>query len=157
MEVAVELEDDLFFADISKQISLLIMEDEEEPVFATCPSVSFQVFTLPHVQTSSNKFMGLIILTFCVAVYKKNGQFQTFSGPHFPARPSPYVHLQEQIYRREIRSSKGTGVFIPRSSQPTGRKHHYKPGGRNASSFGAKSNAGQHPNTTKTVSQARKG
>ncbi|VFQ88151.1 unnamed protein product [Cuscuta campestris] len=101
------------------------MEDEEEPVFATCPSVSFQ--------------------------------FQTFSGPHFPARPSPYVHLQEQIYRREIRSSKGTGVFIPRSSQPTGRKHHYKPGGRNASSFGAKSNAGQHPNTTKMVSQARKG
>lgn len=32
MEVAVELEDDLFFADLSKQISLLIMEDDEDSV-----------------------------------------------------------------------------------------------------------------------------
>lgn len=43
MEVAIELEDDLFFADISKQISLLVMEDDEDPV-ANYPSVSFQVF-----------------------------------------------------------------------------------------------------------------
>lgn len=45
MEVAVELEDDLFFADLSKQISLLIMDDDDDqdPV-ARCPSVSFQVF-----------------------------------------------------------------------------------------------------------------
>lgn len=37
-----EVEDDLFFADLSKQISLLIMDDNEDPV-ARCPSVSFQV------------------------------------------------------------------------------------------------------------------
>jgi hypothetical protein len=49
MEVA---EDDLFFADLSKQISLLIMEDDEDvdvddPLkFPNCPSVSLQV--LPH-------------------------------------------------------------------------------------------------------------
>lgn len=30
MEVALEMEDDLFFADLSRQISLLIMEEEEE-------------------------------------------------------------------------------------------------------------------------------
>lgn len=37
-----EVEDDLFFADLSRQISLLIMDDDEVPV-ATCPSVSLQV------------------------------------------------------------------------------------------------------------------
>lgn len=37
-----EVEDDLFFADLNKQISLLIMDDEEDPL-ANCPSVSFQV------------------------------------------------------------------------------------------------------------------
>lgn len=39
-----KLEDDLFFADLTKQISLLIMDDEEDPI-ATCPSVSLQVYT----------------------------------------------------------------------------------------------------------------
>lgn len=42
MEVAMELEEDLFFADLSKQISLLIMDDDEDPV-ATCPSVPYKV------------------------------------------------------------------------------------------------------------------
>ncbi|EOX92281.1 Uncharacterized protein TCM_001251 [Theobroma cacao] len=82
MEVAVELEDDLFFADLSKQISLLIMDDDEDPV-ARCPSVSFQAF----------------------------------SGANYPIAQHSYLH--DQICRRE---SKGTGVFIPRSSQPR-RKH----------------------------------
>ncbi|KAJ9700242.1 hypothetical protein PVL29_005864 [Vitis rotundifolia] len=36
-----EIEDDLFFQDLSKQISLLIMDDDEDPV-ARCPSVSLQ-------------------------------------------------------------------------------------------------------------------
>lgn len=39
-----KLEDDLFFADLTKQISLLIMDDEEDPI-ATYPSVSLQVYT----------------------------------------------------------------------------------------------------------------
>ncbi|XP_039044973.1 uncharacterized protein LOC120184628 isoform X2 [Hibiscus syriacus] len=46
--MAVELEDDLFFADLSKRISLLIMDDDdggdEDPV-SRCPSVSFQTFS----------------------------------------------------------------------------------------------------------------
>ncbi|KAK8482402.1 hypothetical protein V6N13_111242 [Hibiscus sabdariffa] len=54
--MAVELEDDLFFADLSRQISLLIMDDED-PV-SRCPSVSFQTFSganypvtqSPHLQ-----------------------------------------------------------------------------------------------------------
>ncbi|XVF15065.1 hypothetical protein REPUB_Repub09cG0117200 [Reevesia pubescens] len=110
MEVAVELEDDLFFADLSKQISLLIMDDDnDEDTVARCPSVSFQ----------------------------------TFSGANYPMAQSPY--LQEQINTRE---SKGTGVFIPRSSQPR-RKHRQE----RYNSFNTKSNR-QHDNTTKMVSQA---
>ncbi|XVE83238.1 hypothetical protein DITRI_Ditri16bG0071700 [Diplodiscus trichospermus] len=108
MEVAVELEDDLFFADLIKQISLLIMDDDEVPV-SRYPPVSFQAF----------------------------------SGENYPIAQFPF--LQEQIRRRE---SKGTGVFIPKSSQPR-RKHRQ---GR-YSSFSSKSNR-QNDNTTKMASQA---
>ncbi|KAF5736834.1 hypothetical protein HS088_TW14G00989 [Tripterygium wilfordii] len=45
MEVTVEAEDDLFFADLSKQISLLIMDDDDEDPVERCPSVSFQAFS----------------------------------------------------------------------------------------------------------------
>lgn len=48
MEVAVELENDLFFADLSKQISLLIMDEDEDPL-ATCPPDSLQVFHYFHL------------------------------------------------------------------------------------------------------------
>ncbi|KAL6343496.1 hypothetical protein AAG906_024861 [Vitis piasezkii] len=78
MEVAMEIEDDLFFQDLSKQISLLIMDDDEDPV-ARCPSVSLQAF----------------------------------SRVIHPSTQYPILH--DQNCRRE---SKGTGVFIPRSSQP---------------------------------------
>nr|XP_027121254.1 uncharacterized protein LOC113738215 [Coffea arabica] len=76
--IAVELDDDVFFADISKRISLLIMDDEED-LLAHSPAVSLQAFSQSIHQT--------------------------------PQAPFGY----EQAIRRE---SKGTGVFIPRSSQP---------------------------------------
>ncbi|KAG4942098.1 hypothetical protein JHK85_046744 [Glycine max] len=82
MEVAVELENDLFFADLSKQISLLIMDEDEDPL-ATCPPDSLQ----------------------------------TFSGSIY--HPPQSAFLYEQAL---IRQSKGTGVFIPQSTQPR-RKH----------------------------------
>jgi len=44
MEVAVELEDDLFFADLSKQISLLIMDEDEDPLASSPQENHFQVF-----------------------------------------------------------------------------------------------------------------
>ncbi|XP_065863408.1 uncharacterized protein [Euphorbia lathyris] len=79
-----ELEDDLFFADLSRQISLLIMDDDDEVPVSSYPSVSFQDLS---------------------------------RGNYYPNRAaSPYV--VEQSCRRE---SKGTGVFIPRSSQPRRR------------------------------------
>ncbi|MED6158696.1 hypothetical protein PIB30_035238 [Stylosanthes scabra] len=45
MQVAMELEDDLFFADLSKEIALLIMEEEEEDTFVTSPAESLQAFS----------------------------------------------------------------------------------------------------------------
>ncbi|XP_068463298.1 LOW QUALITY PROTEIN: uncharacterized protein [Phaseolus vulgaris] len=85
MEVAVELEDDLFFADLSKQISLLIMdEDEDEDPLPSSP---------------------------------QQHHFQTFSGSLYP--PPQSAMFYEHALRRQ---SKGTGVFIPQSTQPR-RKH----------------------------------
>lgn len=43
MEVAIELDDDLFFANLSKEIALLIMDEDEDP-FVPQPQNSFQVF-----------------------------------------------------------------------------------------------------------------
>ncbi|KAG9457966.1 hypothetical protein H6P81_002474 [Aristolochia fimbriata] len=40
-----ELEDDVFFADLSKQISLLIMDDDEEFSPGNCPAVSIQALS----------------------------------------------------------------------------------------------------------------
>ncbi|XP_043687301.1 uncharacterized protein LOC122638519 [Telopea speciosissima] len=79
MEVTMELEDDVFFADLSKQISLLIMDDDEEDRTTRCPPVSLQAFT--HT--------------------------------YHPSVLSPLLY--EPSCGRE---SKGTGVFIPRSSLP---------------------------------------
>ncbi|EEF45348.1 conserved hypothetical protein [Ricinus communis] len=62
--------------------------------------------------------------------------FQNFSRGNHPTAPSSYTY--EQTCRRE---SKGTGVFIPRSSQPR-RKHRQ---GRH-SSFNSKTNR-QHDST----------
>ncbi|KAL5541637.1 hypothetical protein UlMin_009347 [Ulmus minor] len=107
MEVAQEIEDDLFFADLSRQISRLIMDDDEDPL-ANCPSVSLQAF----------------------------------SRAIHPPVQSPFI--SEQTCRRE---SKGTGVFIPQSTQP--RRRHRQ--GRFASYY-AKPHR-QTDSNTKMVSQ----
>ncbi|XP_061347940.1 uncharacterized protein LOC133293385 [Gastrolobium bilobum] len=44
MDVALELEDDLFFADLCKEIALLIMDEDEDP-FASHPADSIQAFS----------------------------------------------------------------------------------------------------------------
>ncbi|CAI9762165.1 unnamed protein product [Fraxinus pennsylvanica] len=79
MEAAVEVEDDVFFADLSKRISLLIMDDDEDSLPDNCPSVTLQAFTQAIHPTTQMQI------------------------------------LHQQTCARE---SKGTGVFIPRSSHP---------------------------------------
>ncbi|GAV84596.1 hypothetical protein CFOL_v3_28040 [Cephalotus follicularis] len=103
-----EVEDDVFFADLSKRISLLIMDDDEDPV-SRCPSVSFQ----------------------------------NFSRENYPSNPSPYLY--EETCKRE---SKGTGVFIPKSSQPRRKRRQ----GR-FSSFNSSKSHRKHDNNTGMISQ----
>ncbi|MED6219721.1 hypothetical protein PIB30_038363 [Stylosanthes scabra] len=91
MEVAVELDDDLFFADLSKQISLLIMDEDEDPL-ASCPADSLQSFS------------GAI---------------------HAPPHPALFY---EQAMRIQ---SKGTGVFIPQSTQPRRKYRKGRSGSKN--------------------------
>jgi len=99
-----ELEDDLFFADIIKQISLLIMDDDnDEGHVAICPSVSLQVL---------NNIQPLIS---CRSIY-----YQLLQSGNNNQITAPSQFMYEQNCRRE--SCKGTGVFIPKSSQPR-RKH----------------------------------
>ncbi|XP_022846450.1 uncharacterized protein LOC111369211 [Olea europaea var. sylvestris] len=45
MEPTVEVEDDVFFADLSKRISLLIMDDDDDSLHENFPSVTSQAFT----------------------------------------------------------------------------------------------------------------
>ncbi|RWW23952.1 hypothetical protein GW17_00011786 [Ensete ventricosum] len=94
--MAVEVEDDVFFADLSKQIALLIMDDEEEfPV--QCPQLPVQVGC-----------QLLPLISKCL--------LPTQDLPYMPQvmMPPPYGY-ELLAYRRE---SKGTGVFIPRSAAP---------------------------------------
>ncbi|XP_058757728.1 uncharacterized protein LOC131630983 isoform X2 [Vicia villosa] len=44
MEVAIELDDDLFFANLSKEIALLIMDEDEDPLVSQ-PQNSLQAFS----------------------------------------------------------------------------------------------------------------
>lgn len=81
------VEDDVFFADLSQRISLLIMDDDEDPI-SHCPPVSFQAFS----QAAQNP------------------------TTHLPA------YYLEQNCRRD--QTKGTGVFIPRSTQPRRKNKH---------------------------------
>ncbi|CAL5416079.1 unnamed protein product [Camellia sinensis] len=106
MEVAMEVEDDVFFADLNKQISLLIMDDDDgdDPV-AHCPSVSLQGFSR--------------------AVYPA-AQAQA------QAQPPPPPFSYQQTCRRE---SKGTGVFIPQSSHPRRKNRQGKNSSSNNTKF----------------------
>ncbi|ONK55214.1 uncharacterized protein A4U43_UnF6350 [Asparagus officinalis] len=83
--MAMEVEDDIFFADLSRQISLLIMDDDDEGgggLFQTqSPPPHFQGFH--HMQQQQSMM------------------------------PQSYMYHYQMSCRRE---SKGTGVFIPRSS-----------------------------------------
>lgn len=47
MEPTVEVEDDVFFADLSKRISLLIMDDDDDSLHENFPSVTSQVLHCP--------------------------------------------------------------------------------------------------------------
>ncbi|KAK1395206.1 DNA polymerase epsilon subunit B like [Heracleum sosnowskyi] len=78
--------DDLFYADISKQISLLIMEDDDDI----------------HLPVSGCRY--------------PSASLQPFSRVIHPRPTTQSQMFYEQSRQKE--QSKGTGVFIPLSTQP---------------------------------------
>ncbi|KNA24825.1 hypothetical protein SOVF_012020 [Spinacia oleracea] len=104
MAVEVALEDDLFFADLNRQISLLIDDDDND-----CHD-----FPVAH--------------------------FPWISHQGYPGSMNhhPQIMGSQYLYQENSRISKGTGVFIPQSSQP---RRKYKQGKRNSPpSYTSKSN-----------------
>ncbi|AES92589.1 hypothetical protein MtrunA17_Chr4g0074501 [Medicago truncatula] len=98
MEVAVELEDDLYFADLSKQISLLIMDEDEDPL-TSHPSHSLQSFSgAIHPPPQSNFLYEQMALR---RQSKGTGVFipQSTTQPrrkHRKGRSSSYAKCQKQ-------------------------------------------------------------
>lgn len=118
MEGGLELEDDVFFKDLSKRISLLIMDDDEDSL-AHCPSLNLQVYIIHMIKIL--KFLENLYLFICGLILKAYN-----SQAIHPARQaSSFVNYDQQTSKRE---SKGTGVFIPRSSNP--RRKNARQGGR---------------------------
>lgn len=57
---ALELDDDVFFKDLSRQISLLIMDDDDgtdDVSLVRCPSVNFQAFNQTILPTAQPSFL----------------------------------------------------------------------------------------------------
>ncbi|KMZ73961.1 hypothetical protein ZOSMA_139G00390 [Zostera marina] len=101
----VDMEDDVFFADLSKRISLFITEEEVE-VEVKEEEQQQQKQNYDHVVQGygkSNDFTRVFPVMIPPTIQKINqpSMVQPGSGPFF--------------YERETR---GTGVFIPRSSIP---------------------------------------
>ncbi|XP_057771782.1 uncharacterized protein LOC130991531 [Salvia miltiorrhiza] len=90
MEAALELDDDVFFKDLSKQISLLIMDDDDD-----------QQYSLSHSPPLIN--------------------LQAFTQASNPATQAASFFSYDQ-HQSSKRESKGTGVFIPRSTSNPRRK-----------------------------------
>ncbi|KAF2586158.1 hypothetical protein F2Q70_00037675 [Brassica cretica] len=99
MAMDLELDDDVFFAHIRKQINLLITDEDENNPISLSSSVSFQSMSRENYQTLA----------------------------------TPLYH--EQNYNL-TRASKGTGVFIPRCSQPR-KKQNNHPHRKKQGSFGS--------------------
>ncbi|CAK9137185.1 unnamed protein product [Ilex paraguariensis] len=56
MEESKEIEEDVFFADLSERISLLLMDDDEDSV-VHCPSVTLQAFSEAIHPTKQPSFL----------------------------------------------------------------------------------------------------
>ncbi|CAI8611439.1 unnamed protein product [Vicia faba] len=95
MEVAVELDDDLFFADLSKQISLLIMDEDEEDPFTSCHQQSLET------------------------------NFQSFSGAIYHPPPQSNIMYEQMVLRRQESKGTGVFIpqsaTQPRRKQRKGR------------------------------------
>ncbi|GMN46616.1 hypothetical protein TIFTF001_015807 [Ficus carica] len=133
MEVAAaEVEDDLFFADLSKQISLLIMDDDDDDPLASCPSVSLhQAFSCaihPPVQTQflyeqscrrESKGTGVFIPQQAQPRSRKHRQGRSFGGN------SQYYYSKSQ---RQLQDNSKNKIMVSHHQQlPSNTTPSFKP------------------------------
>uniref|UniRef100_M8BW42 Uncharacterized protein n=1 Tax=Aegilops tauschii TaxID=37682 RepID=M8BW42_AEGTA len=137
MEVEMQLDDDLFFAELSKRISLLITDDDEADFAASQFPAAVH---LPPNHGERNMSLSLAI----PEVEACKG-FSMSMAPHVPSMLAPPAYTlfhhaasygagdggrtwQQQPQQQQQCGSKGTGVFIPRSTPGSA---HPKRKGRN--------------------------
>ncbi|VAH07128.1 unnamed protein product [Triticum turgidum subsp. durum] len=127
MEVEMQLDDDLFFAELSKRISLLITDDDEADFAASqFPAAvhlppGFSMSMAPHVP--SMLAPPAYTLLHHAASYGAN-----HSAGDAGRTWQQQQHQQPQQQQQQQCGSKGTGVFIPRSTPGSA---HPKRKGRN--------------------------
>ena len=127
--------DDLLFAELTRRISLLIMDDDELPIAHTVS------FTTKHSSNSNNltqnfKFYGKAVWLDIFTIVKYlwsfrdhtlvtwhtiNIMFQNFTRTVHQLRPRE-LPLMMDYENGFVRESKGTGVFIPARLPPRKRK-----------------------------------
>ncbi|KAG8085481.1 hypothetical protein GUJ93_ZPchr0010g7697 [Zizania palustris] len=118
MEVEM-MEDDVFFAELTKRIALLITDDDEADfASAAAPVPAFSLLAHAHVPMGGASMLAPPAYTLYHHAASYNG-----------AGARAWQQQQQQQ-----RDSKGTGVFIPRSSPVSA---HYKKKGRSKSKGGA--------------------
>uniref|UniRef100_A0A0E0L277 Uncharacterized protein n=1 Tax=Oryza punctata TaxID=4537 RepID=A0A0E0L277_ORYPU len=115
MEVEM-MEDDVFFAELSKRISLLITDDDEAADFGAAhfpasAAAPIPGFSLAHVPMGASMVApAAYTLYHHAASYNNNGGMIGGAG----AGDNAAVRAWQQ--QQQLCGSKGTGVFIPRSS-----------------------------------------
>ncbi|KAF8765716.1 hypothetical protein HU200_008219 [Digitaria exilis] len=113
MEVETMLEDDVFFAELSKRISLLITDDDEGADFAAAahfiPSAPLPGFASlgAHVPPRHQQQQQQQLAPPAYTLYHHGASY----GGDSAARAAAVTWQQQQQF-----GSKGTGVFIPRST-----------------------------------------
>ncbi|RCV17839.1 hypothetical protein SEVIR_3G258200v4 [Setaria viridis] len=133
MEVEAMLEDDVFFAELSKRISLLITDDDDGADFAAAAQFIPAAAPLPgftslaHVQPRQQQGGGAssLLAPPPYTLYHHGASY----GGDSAARAVAAAWQQQQC------GSKGTGVFIPRSTPGAA---HPKKKGKNRGSAAAK-------------------
>ncbi|RLM98065.1 uncharacterized protein C2845_PM06G22550 [Panicum miliaceum] len=138
MEVEAMLEDDVFFAELSKRISLLITDDDEGADFAAAaqfipaaaaPLTGFA--SLGHVPPRQQQGGGASLLAPPpYTLYHHHHHHGASYGGDSAARAAAWQQQQH--------GSKGTGVFIPRSTPGAA---HPKKKGKNKAARAAQAGA----------------
>ncbi|KAL6191136.1 hypothetical protein ACLB2K_037528 [Fragaria x ananassa] len=127
MEMAMELEDDLFFADLTKQISLLIMDDDDQDPIASCPSVSLQAFSCAihqpaqvpvyeHSCKRETKGTGVFIPQSTVPRRKQNRQGK-YTNAYNNTKSQSRSQLADQRNRKMVSQLPSDFVFRARNGR----------------------------------------